>query len=56
MERTRMEKFLKIYNDAYPRGAHDTEAKAQLFKKTTERICKAHNVSGLQEFFIRISY
>ena len=56
MERTRMEKFLKIYNDAYPLGAHDTESKARLLEKITERICNAHNVSGLQEFFIRISY
>ena len=56
MGRTRMEKFLKIYNNAYPLGAHDTEAKARLLEKITERICKAHNVSGLQELFIRISY
>ena len=47
MERTRMENFLKIYNDAYPLGAHDTEARARLLEKITERICKAHNVSGL---------
>ena len=42
-----MEKFFKIYNDAYQLGAHDTEAKARLLEKITERICKAHNVSGL---------
>lgn len=47
MERTSMGKILKKYNDAYPLGAHDTEAKARLLEKITERICKANNVSGL---------
>ena len=47
MKRTSMGKILNIYDDAYPRGAHDTEAKTRLLEKITERICKAHNVLGL---------
>nr|DAF53107.1 MAG TPA: hypothetical protein [Siphoviridae sp. ctLdn10] len=47
MKRTSMGKILNIYNDAYPLGAHDMEAKTRLLEKITERICKAHNVPGL---------